>query len=70
MTDLTIPMLLLAVIFALVAFYYASVGLPGAGHPNLWCRWTLNVLLSTVGCIVHADGYIILQQEEVLYLRA
>jgi len=65
MTDLTISMLLLAFIFAVVAFFYASVGLGGgssytallalfgAGAATIpMVSLTLNVLVTTVGSIV------------------
>lgn len=65
MTDLTISISLLAVIFAIVAFFYASVGLGGgssytallaifgAGVSTIpMVSLTLNVLVTTVGSIV------------------
>ncbi len=65
MTDLTISISLLAVIFAMVAFFYASVGLGGgssytallaifgAGIATIpMVSLTLNVLVTTVGSIV------------------
>jgi len=65
MTDLTISITLLAVIFAMVAFFYASVGLGGgssytallaifgAGAATIpMVSLTLNVLVTTVGSIV------------------
>ena len=65
MTDLTISISLLAVIFAMVAFFYASVGLGGgssytallaifgAGAATIpMVSLTLNVLVTTVGSIV------------------
>jgi uncharacterized membrane protein YfcA len=65
MTDLTISISLLAVIFAMVAFFYASVGLGGgSSYTALLAIFgasaatiplislTLNVLVTTVGSIV------------------
>ena len=65
MTDLTLSISLLAVIFAMVAFFYASVGLGGgssytallvifgAGGATIpMVSLTLNVLVTTVGSIV------------------
>lgn len=65
MTELTIPITLLAVIFALVAFFYASVGLGGgSSYTALLAIFgagtaviptvslTLNVLVTTIGSIV------------------
>jgi uncharacterized membrane protein YfcA len=65
MTDLTISISLLAVIFAMVAFFYASVGLGGgssytallaifgAGAAAIpMVSLTLNVLVTTVGSLV------------------
>ena len=65
MTDLTISISLLAIIFAIVAFFYASVGLGGgssytallaifgAGAVTIpMVSLTLNVLVTTIGSIV------------------
>src|SRR5210317_1983432 len=65
MTELTISISLLVVIFAMVAFFYASVGLGGgssytamlaifgAGAATIpMVSLTLNVLVTTVGSIV------------------
>ncbi len=65
MTDLTVSISLLAVIFAMVAFFYASVGLGGgssytallaifgAGTVTIpMVSLTLNVLVTTIGSIV------------------
>jgi uncharacterized membrane protein YfcA len=65
MTDLTIPISLLAVIFAMVAFFYASVGLGGGssytallaifGASTLtipMVSLTLNLLVTTVGSLI------------------
>jgi uncharacterized membrane protein YfcA len=65
MTDLTLSISLLAVIFAMVAFFYASVGLGGgssytallaifgAGTATIpMVSLTLNVLVTTIGSIV------------------
>jgi hypothetical protein len=65
MTELTIPLPLLAVLFAIVAFFYASVGLGGgSSYAALLAIFgasvaaipmvslTLNVLVTTVGGIV------------------
>ena len=65
MTDLTIPIPLLGIIFAMVAFSYASVGLGGgssytallaifgAGVTTIpMVSLTLNVLVTTVGSII------------------
>ena len=65
MTDLTISILLLGVIFAMVAFFYASVGLGGGSSYTAllaifgasqatipMVSLTLNVLVTTVGSIV------------------
>ena len=65
MTDLTISISLLAVIFAIIAFFYASIGLGGgssytamlaifgAGAATIpMVSLTLNLLVTTVGSIV------------------
>ena len=65
MTDLTISITLLAVIFAMVAFFYASVGLGGGSSYTAllaifgattvtipMVSLTLNVLVTTVGSII------------------
>ena len=65
MTDLTISISLLAVIFAMVAFFYASVGLGGGSSYTAllaifganaatipMVSLTLNVLVTTVGSII------------------
>ena len=65
MTDLTITISLLAVIFAMVAFFYASVGLGGGSSYTAllaifgastatipMVSLTLNVLVTTIGSII------------------